>query len=80
MLPGKFLFPISTAFIPFPLAQEKNEKTYYTNFKGKGLGRFSKIKSISVNSELFPDVSEQNPFMVIKADPFNITFPKAVVK
>lgn len=77
---GKLRFPVSTKLLPFPLVQKQDGKYYYTNFFGKGKGQFAKIKSVTINSEFFPDVSKIKPIAVIKVDPFDITFPKAEIK
>lgn len=77
---GIIPFPVSTFFIPFPLAQQKNSKIYYTNFKGAGIGRFCKVKSIESVSSDFPELSSQKPIMAVKVNPFYITFPEAKVE
>ncbi len=78
--PYLFPFPVSTAFVPFPLAQPQNEKIFYTKFNGKGIGRFCKLKNLKIDNSFFPDISNQKLLMAVKVDPFNIVFPKAIVK
>jgi hypothetical protein len=73
-------FPINTRFLPFPLVQEENGRYYYTRFFGNGKGRLAKIDKMEINSELFPDISGIKPIAVIKAEPFDITFPIAKVR
>lgn len=72
-------FPVSTKLMPFPLVQKQDDKLFFTNFFGKGLGKFAKINSIIINSSLFPDISLFKPLAVIKVDPFNITFPESTI-
>ncbi len=69
-------FPVNTKLMPFPLVQYRDNKYYYTTFEGKGKGRIAAVDSISVNPELFPDVSNIKPAVVIKVEPFNIVFPE----
>lgn len=76
---GNLRFPVSTKLLPFPLVQKQDEKYYYTNFFGKGKGQFAKIKDVTINAELFPDVSKIKPIAVIRVHPFDITFPKAEI-
>lgn len=77
---GKFSFPVSTKLLPFPLVQELDGKHYYTSFSGKGTGHFARLKDISIDPALFPDISGLRPIAVIRVNPFNITFPKAEIK
>ncbi len=68
-------FPINTRLLPFPLIQEKDELAYYTNFKGGGIGQLCSVKKINIDKNIFPDISNKNPFLSIKINPFRITFP-----
>lgn len=77
---GTMAFPVSTKLLPFPLVQEYEDKYYYTSFYGKGIGKLAKMEEISINPELFPDISLCKPIAVIKVEPFSITFPEAVIK
>lgn len=70
-------FPVNTNLLPFPLVQKYEDQILYTSFHGKGKGHFSKVKEITINSDLFPDISDIKPIAVIKVDPFSITFPIA---
>ena len=74
---GKLSFPVSTKLLPFPLVQQYAGKRYFTNFFGKGKGHLAKVKDMSIDPALFPDVSVCRPLAVIRVDPFDITFPKA---
>jgi len=73
-------FPVSTKLLPFSLKQRYENKLFYTSFYGKGIGKLSKITSISVDNSLFPNVAQFKPIAVIKVDNFNIVFPQADVR
>ncbi len=72
-----FPFPITTALLPFPLVQTLNQKVYYTNFHGRGIGSFARIKEVKVDRDFFPGIDDHKPLLVIKVDNFKLTFPKA---
>lgn len=77
---GNSTFPVSTKLLPFPLVQYYEGKYYYTDFYGSGTGRFAKLKAVHVNPQFFPDISSFKPIMAVKVEPFNITFPEAVIE
>lgn len=77
---SKFTFPVSTKLMPFPLVQEHENKYFYTNFFGSGKGCLGKIERIEINHNLFPSIDECKPLMVVKVDPFSITFPESIIK
>ncbi len=77
---GKLAFPVSTRLLPFPLVQKQGEKYYFTNFYGKGKGHLAKLREIKIDPGLFPDVSLCRPLAVIRVEPFDITFPEAVIE
>ncbi len=68
-------FPVNTLFLPFPLVQEKEGLSYYTTFKGKGLGQLSRVKEMKIDKNEFPNISNKKPLLVVKINPFKITFP-----
>lgn len=74
---GKIFFHVSTKLLPFPLVQKYEGKFLFTNFFGKGRGRFAKVKKISINKEYFPDIASYKPIAVVAVSPFDITFPVA---
>lgn len=76
---GNLSFPVNTKLLPFPLVQQQEGKYYYTTFQGKGSGKFVKLKDVSINPELFPDISGFKPLIAIKVEPFEITFPVATI-
>jgi hypothetical protein len=73
-------FPVNTQFMPFPLVQLQDEQYFYTKFSGSGKGRLAKMEQIHIDAASFPDISQCKPIAVIKVDPFQITFPEAVIK
>lgn len=76
---GKLSFPVSTKLLPFPLVQKHDGRLYFTNFSGKGKGHLAKVMSLKIDPTLFPDVSVCRPIAAVRVDPFDITFPKAIV-
>lgn len=77
---GVLPFPVSTRLLPFPLVQLHEGKNFYTSFSGSGIGRFAKIEKLEVNSDLFPNISLCRPIAAIRVDPFDITFPEALIE
>ena len=75
-----FRFPVNTKLLPFPLVQQYEDKYFYTNFFGKGKGRFAKVKNAYINKKYFPDFTAYKPIAVLKVEPFSITFPIAKTK
>lgn len=76
----KLKFPVNTKLLPFPLVQEFEDEYFYTNFFGKGKGKFSKLEEIYINEKYFPDITKYKPIMVIKVEDFAITFPVALTE
>jgi hypothetical protein len=76
----RFPFPVHTAFLPFPLVQLMDGKSYFTKFTGHGIGNLAKVCEISSNPEYFPDLSKKRFIAAIKLEPFNIVFPVAEVE
>lgn len=74
---GRFFFHVSTKLLPFPLVQKHEGRFLFTNFFGKGRGRFARVKNLKVDPTLFPDISQCRPIAVVAVDPFEITFPVA---
>lgn len=68
-------FPVNTRLLPFPLVQEKDNKAYFTSFKGSGKGRWISVSDMHVDPQYFPDISYKNPIIAIKIQPFTIQFP-----
>ncbi len=73
--PWGLRFPVNTAFMPFPLVQEKDGKAYYTKFNGKGTGRLAKVIEIDSDADLFPKIDPKKILLVIKVENFRIEFP-----
>ena len=76
---GRLSFPVSTKRFPFPLVQHHDGNYFYTTFHGSGTGRFAKLQEVCIHSQHFPDISGFKPLVVIKIEPFQITFPAATV-
>lgn len=76
---GSVPFPVSTRLLPFPLIQHLDGKAFQTTFSGKGTGRFATMTDLSINENVFPDLSHFKPLVIIKVDPFEITFPVAKI-
>lgn len=76
---GRLIFPVNTAFLPFPLVQEQDGKAFYTKFSGSGKGRFASIKEITINPELFPIAASKKPLLAVKVEPFKICFPESEI-
>lgn len=70
-------FPVSTWFLPFPLMQERAGTRYYTEFRGSGWGRVGRFEELSIDTTRFPDIGTIRPRLVIRVDPFRVTFPPA---
>jgi len=70
-------FPVSTALLPLPLCQKLDGRFYFTRFRGKGKGRFSRIESIIVNPDRFPEIEDDDPLVGIGVEDFTIEFPVA---
>jgi hypothetical protein len=58
-------FPITTAFMPFPLMQEYQGQLLQTTFSGHGWGRLAKLKDISIDQRYFPNIGLKRPLAVI---------------
>jgi hypothetical protein len=50
-------------------------KTFLTNPKGHGWGKFAKIESMKINPMYFPDISKLKPLLCVKINPFTMEFP-----
>jgi len=73
-------FPVSTALLPFPLVQRQGNRDYHTRFTGKGWGRLARVEAMRFDGALFPDLAGIRPVAVLAVEPFEITFPVAVVE
>lgn len=73
-------FPVHTAFLPFPLVQILDSKAFFTKFSGRGWGNIVKSDLGKSDINYFPDLSSKKIIAAIKVEPFQICFPKAVIK
>ena len=71
-------FPLSTALLPFPLAQRRGDDLLLTRFSGKGWARPVAVEELRTG-EGFPALDGARPLLVLKVAPFTITFPSARV-
>lgn len=72
---GGIPFPAGTKLLPIRLFQELEGKTFLTDPKGYGWGKFAKIESMKVNPDYFPDISKLKPLLCVKIKPFTMEFP-----
>ncbi|MGE5583882.1 MAG: hypothetical protein ACM3X9_15300 [Bacillota bacterium] len=72
--------PLNTFFMPFPLVQHMDGKTYYLNVKGHGSGRLGQILKVEVNPELFPNFAFFKHVAIIKVNRFQVRFPVPKIK
>ena len=77
---GGISFPVNTALIPMRLIQYLNRKVFFTTPKGSGKGQLAHIKSLVVNPDYFPDISQSRPLLCIKVSDFEMEFPVADIK
>lgn len=77
---GGIPFPVSTAFLPIRLCQTWNKLKYFTRPTGTGFGKITKIKSMDLNPDYFPDIRGLSPLFAVKVDPFNMRFPESTYR
>jgi len=75
-----FPFPVRTRYYPFPLVQKYDQKTFFTEFNGRGRGRLAVIEEIELNHEYFPDIAKVKPLAVVHVEDFSIEFPVPRIK
>lgn len=73
---GGISFPVTTAVLPINLCQTWNKVKYYTQPHGFGSGKLAKIKSMTVDADFFPDITQIQPILAVKVNPFYIKFPE----
>jgi hypothetical protein len=74
---GSIPFPIDTRLLPIHLYQELDGQKFRVSPTGKGSGRFSLVKEVSVDPLFFPELNLLEPLVAIYVDPFRMTFPIA---
>jgi hypothetical protein len=77
---GFISFPLSTSILPLTIVQKLNKDLFITNPTAKGKAIFSKLKSVEVNKNLFPDISNASPLLTMKVENFEMAFNEPVVK
>lgn len=73
---GGISFPMSTALLPIRLRQELEKQIFFTQPEGKGWGKLARIQELELDPQLFPDIRGIKPLLVLKVNPFTLTFPK----
>ena len=79
---SRISFPINTRLLPFrfELIQYYEERYFYTTISGNGNASLAKLVGIHINPGLFPDISDFQPILAIKIDPFKLIFPVPVIE
>lgn len=75
-----FPLPVSTKILKYPLVQKRNNKYYFTDFKGSGKGKMAIIEEQNINDKYFPDIANFTPIISVKINPFKIVFPKPKIR
>jgi hypothetical protein len=77
---GFVSFPLTTAILPLNVVQKLRKDLIITNPTAKGKATLSKIKSIKVDRDFFPDLSKATPLITMKVRDFEMTFNVPLVK
>jgi hypothetical protein len=77
---GFVSFPLTTAILPLNVVQKLRKDLIITNPTAKGKATLSKIKSIKVDKNFFPDLSKASPLITMKVKDFEMTFNVPLVK
>ncbi|MEM7535365.1 MAG: hypothetical protein AAF639_24520 [Chloroflexota bacterium] len=75
--------PITTSLLPArwrTLAHEREDELYLTIPEATGRLHLANVQQMTINADLFPDVSSLKPLAVVKAENFQMTFPSPVIK
>lgn len=74
-----FSLPVTTAILPAALRTLEQHgldgRRLLTAPSGAGRVQPAKLEIVTVNSALFPDLSEFKPLLTVKAEPFALSFP-----
>lgn len=71
-----FSFPLTTAFFPLRITQRLRQDLILTLPQAKGKAYWGKVKDITVQSDLFPDISSFKPLATLIVKNFEMTFPQ----
>jgi hypothetical protein len=77
---GFVSFPLTTAILPLNVVQKLRKDLIITNPTAKGKATLSKIKSIKVDKNFFPDLSKATPLITMKVRDFEMNFNVPLVK
>ena len=72
---GGLSFPISTSLLPFRLVQTMEGKTLATRPQGRGWGKLARMRHLSLDPRLFPDLRSCTPWLALRVQPFTLRFP-----
>jgi len=72
---GGLSFPISTSLLPLRLVQTREGKTLATQPQGRGWGKLAKMRNLSLDPQLFPDLRSCSPWLALRVQPFTLQFP-----
>jgi len=72
---GGLSFPISTSLLPLRLVQTREGKTLATQPQGRGWGKLAKMRNLSLDPQLFPDLKSCSPWLALRVQPFTLQFP-----
>jgi hypothetical protein len=79
--PGLLQLPlINNWFSPLQIVQWTEDRQYRTRFWGSGRLSLMDVEGMSINDDLFPDVSGQKPVGAVKLTGFRLTFGVPKVK
>ncbi len=74
-----FSLPVTTAILPAALRTLEQHmpdgRNLLTAPSGAGRVQPAKLEEVTVNPALFPDLSDFNPILTVKAEPFTLSFP-----
>jgi Acetoacetate decarboxylase (ADC) len=77
---GFVSFPLTTSILPLNVVQKLRKDLIITNPTAKGKATLSKIKSMKVDKNFFPDLSKASPLITMKVKDFEMTFNVPLVK
>jgi hypothetical protein len=77
--PKGISFPVNTGLFPFTFYHPLRGKTLITKPHGKGWAKFCTLKTMDVDSNFFPDLSQCKPLAFLSVKDFVMRFPVAEV-
>jgi hypothetical protein len=77
---GFISFPLTTKIFPLNVVQKLRKDLIITNPTAKGKATLSSMKSVKVDKDFFPDLSQATPLLTMKVKDFEMTFNVPMVK